>query len=86
MKGTIRKYITCRGYGFIKGENLVDYFFHITDTNLDPRFRYELDGVEVEFDPKEIHDGLMIKTNAEKVRINQKIDHINDEKGETENE
>lgn len=86
MKGTIRKYITCRGYGFINGENLVDYFFHITDTNLDPRFQYELDGVEVEFEPVEIHEGLVIKTHAEKILINTEVDHINDEGGETENE
>ena len=32
MKGTVKKYITARGYGFIEGEDGVSYFFHLTFT------------------------------------------------------
>lgn len=79
MKGKVRKYITSRGYGFIDGEDGLSYFFHITDTNLDPRFRYEMDGVEAEFDPVEKHEGLVIKTHAENVRIDMDEDTQDDE-------
>ena len=74
MKGIIQKYVTTRGFGFIDGEDGKRYFFHITDTNLDPRFQYEMTGIEAEFEPVEVHEGLVIKTHANNVQINADIE------------
>jgi len=66
-KGTIRKLIADRGYGFIKGENGRDVFFH----------RSELQGVEyghireeqeVEFEMARGQDG---RSQAVKVRLSE---------------
>ena len=84
MKGKIRKYVINRGYGFIDGEDGQPYFFHITNTNLNPHFRYEIDGVEVEFDPVEERDGIVIKAHAENVRIITETDCNDCLKGEME--
>jgi len=86
MKGIIQKYVTTRGFGFIEGEDGKRYFFHITDTNLDPRFQYEMTGAEAEFEPVEKHEGLVIKTHAKNVQINADIDCMSEMKGETKNE
>lgn len=67
MIGTVRKYISNKGYGFIDGEDGDSYFFHIRKTNLDPAKRYELDNLMVEFTPhREIVDNV-IKSHAEDV-------------------
>lgn len=67
MIGTVRKYISNKGYGFIDGEDGERYFFHITKTNLNPASRYQLDNLMVEFDPKREIINHEIKTRAENV-------------------
>ena len=64
MKGTVKKYITARGYGFIDGEDGISYFFHISDTNLDGKYRYALEDVEVEFEPVIEQEGLVERSSA----------------------
>lgn len=69
MKGIITKYVTPKGYGFIKCENGKTYFFHVNDTNLNPNIWYKLDGIEVEFDVVERHESVVIKQHAENIQI-----------------
>ena len=49
MNGTVKIYFINRGYGFITGEDGEEYYFHISDSNLDFRCRYRLDGAAVKF-------------------------------------
>lgn len=37
MRGRIKRYFTDKGYGFIAGEDGVDYYFHISDVNYSNR-------------------------------------------------
>lgn len=73
MKGIIQKYFTGKGYGFIKGEDEKSYFFHISDTNLDKKFRYDLDDVEVEFEPDEVRNTLGTKMQAKNVKFDTNL-------------
>ena len=63
-KGTIRKLITDRGYGFIKREEEQDLFFHRNDLQ---GVAYEslTEGQEVEFEVTSTAKGL----NAANVRL-----------------
>jgi CspA family cold shock protein len=63
-KGTIRKLITDRGYGFIKTEEEQDLFFHRNDLQ---GVAYEslTEGQEVEFEVTSTAKGL----NAANVRL-----------------
>ena len=66
MKGTVKLYFINRGYGFIKGEDDEDYYFHIGDSNLDFRCRYRLDGAAVSFTPSnEVINGAVKKRARE---------------------
>ena len=49
MNGIVRIYFVNRGYGFIGTNNGDTYFFHISDTNLQHDFKYNLDGAKVQF-------------------------------------
>ena len=69
MIGTVRKYFSNKGYGFIDGEDSGVYFFHVTHTNLDPAKRYELEGCMVEFTPHRKIEHNVIKSHAEEVQF-----------------
>ena len=69
MIGTVRKYFSNRGYGFIDGEDGDSYFFHIKSTNLDLANRYELVDCMVEFTPHREIVNNVIKSHAEEVQF-----------------
>lgn len=78
MNGVVKLYFSVRGYGFINGEDGECYFFHITNTNLDQKKIYNLDGLKVEFIPfKAVNDNAVrneareVKFQAEEVKIDQ---------------
>jgi CspA family cold shock protein len=65
-KGTIRRLID-RGYGFIKGEEEGDFFFHRNDTE-GVEFGSLREGQEVEFEKGQGRDG---RPQAVNVRLAQ---------------
>ena len=65
-KGTIRR-IMDRGYGFIKGEEEGDFFFHSNDLQ-DVAFESLREGQEVEFEKGQGRDG---RPKAVQVRLTQ---------------
>lgn len=77
MKGIVREYVTQRGFGFINGEDDISYFFHLSDTDLNIKYRYRLDGVEVEFEPtqKTEADGLRVRYRAKQVHVMADLKH-----------
>ena len=66
-KGTIRRLVTDRGFGFIKTEEETDLFFHRNDLE-GVEFNSLTEGQEVEFDMGKGRDG---RTQAVKVRLAQ---------------
>ena len=78
MNGIVKIYFSRRGYGFIDGDDGECYYFHITNTNLDQKKIYNLDGLKVEFIPfKAVNDNAVrneareVKFQAEEVKIDQ---------------
>lgn len=78
MNGIVKLYFSVRGYGFINGEDGECYFFHITNTNLDQKKIYNLDGLKVEFTPfKAVNDNTVrneareVNFQAEEVKMDQ---------------
>ena len=66
-KGTIRRLITDRGFGFIKTEEEQDLFFHRNDLE-GVEFNSLSEGQEVEFEKGQGRDG---RPQAVKVRLAQ---------------
>ncbi len=66
-KGTIRKLITDRGFGFIKTEDETDLFFHRNDLE-GVEFNSLSEGQEVEFEKGQGRDG---RPQAVKVRLTE---------------
>lgn len=67
MTGTVTKYISKKGYGFIGGEDGESYFFHISDTDLDPGKRYVLEDLNVEFSPHQLIEKNIIRNYAKEI-------------------
>ena len=67
VKGTIRRLIPDRGYGFIKTEDEKDLFFHRNDIE-GVEFASLSEGQEVEFEVGQGRDG---RPQAVKVRLAQ---------------
>ena len=57
MKGTVKMFNKEKGYGFIRGEDGKDYFFHYSVLVMDD-FKTAEKGEEVEFDVQESERGL----------------------------
>ncbi len=66
-KGTIRRLITDRGFGFIKTEDETDLFFHRNDLE-GVEFASLSEGQEVEFEKGQGRDG---RPQAVKVKLAQ---------------
>ncbi len=66
-KGTIRRLITDRGFGFIKTEGETDLFFHSSDLE-GVEFNSLSEGQEVEFDMDKGRDG---RPQAVSVRLTE---------------
>jgi len=66
-KGTIRRLITDRGFGFIKGENEGDLFFHRSQLE-GVEFNNLSEGQEVEFEKSQGRDG---RSQAVSVRLTE---------------
>lgn len=49
LKGVVKKKFPDRGYGFIRGNNGSDYFFHLSDLMFDTNFEDVFEGMNVEF-------------------------------------
>jgi len=64
-KGTIRRLVADRGFGFIKGEKEEDLFFHRSELR-DVEFTVLREGQEVEFEMARGRDG---RQQAVKVRL-----------------
>ena len=64
-KGTIRRLIADRGFGFIKTEQEEDLFFHATEVQ-GVNFNSLIEGKEVEFEPGRGRDG---RPQAVRVRL-----------------
>ena len=69
ITGTVKKYFSSRGYGFITGEDDTDYFFHIHNTNLDHHSNYILEGQEVTFHPCTEVNGCVVRYHAKEVEF-----------------
>ena len=66
MNGTVKIYFINRGYGFITGEDGEEYDLHISESTLDFRCRYRLDGAAVKFIPSnEVITGAVKKRARE---------------------
>ena len=57
MKGTVKMFNKEKGYGFIRGEDGKDYFFHYSVLVMDD-FKTDEKGENVEFDVQESERGL----------------------------
>ena len=57
MKGTVKNFKKDRGFGFIKGEDGKDYFFHYSEIQAEG-YRSAEPGEEVEFEPSDGDRGL----------------------------
>jgi len=57
MKGTVKMFNKEKGYGFIRGEDGKDYFFHYSVLVMDD-FKTAEKGENVEFDVQESERGL----------------------------
>jgi len=66
-KGTIRRLITDRGFGFIQAEESTDLFFHRNELE-GVEFNSLTEGQEVEFDMGQGRDG---RPQAVKVRLTE---------------
>lgn len=64
-KGTIRRLITDRGFGFIKGEDEEDLFFHRNDLE-EVDYNSLTEGQQVEFEIGQGRDG---RSQAVKVKL-----------------
>jgi len=69
LTGTIKTYLTDKNYGFIKGDDKKDYFFHKSSVN-DDNLQKICDGALVTFDQKATPKGY----NAIKISINSTSD------------
>jgi len=49
LAGTVKKKVTDRGFGFIRGEDGRDYFFHFTDLRPGVEFDEVQEGASVDF-------------------------------------
>ena len=83
-KGTIRKLVTDRGFGFIKTEQEEDAFFHRNEVQ-GVEFSSLKEGQEVEFEMSQGRDG---RSAAVKVRLTeaQASDEGGDDQGGGEDE
>jgi cold shock CspA family protein len=52
MQGYVKTFIPEKGYGFIKGNDRKDYFFHQSDFKTHPKEREIFDGAKIDFEPK----------------------------------
>jgi cold shock CspA family protein len=70
MKGVIFKLVLNRGFGFIRGDNGVAYFFHAREVI--PTFAFDImrEGMAVEF----ISDICEKGPRAEKVRVDKSLE------------
>ncbi len=72
MKGIIKSYNpkTCCGL-VVCEESRITYRFNISNTDLDPRYYYDLKGLNVEFEPSEFvsGEGDRIVTMAKKIKF-----------------
>ena len=59
MKGTVKRVQKEKGFGFIKGEDGDEYFFHRSAVTFS--FDEVRDGMKVEFEPDEGPKGLRAK-------------------------
>jgi CspA family cold shock protein len=57
MNGTIKKVTRERGFGFISGENGVDYFFHQSELRGDLKFDELREGQRVSFEATQSDKG-----------------------------
>ncbi len=64
MKGTTRKWIDQKGFGFITGENSLDYFIHFSNIQGQKGLNV---GDHVEFDPS-VNDRGKVALNVRVVR------------------
>ena len=64
IKGTVKKFLGGRGFGFIDGENETEYFVHQTEVDMDG-WRHLEPGWTVEFLPVDTERG----PKAAKVKI-----------------
>lgn len=72
MKGIIKSYNSKTCYGrIVCEENRKTYCFNIPNTDLDPRYYYDLKGLNVEFEPCESlsEEGDRIVTVAKKIKF-----------------
>lgn len=60
MKGTVKMFNKEKGYGFIRGEDGKDYFFHYSVLVMDD-YKTAEKGENVEFDVQESDRGLRAK-------------------------
>ena len=60
MKGTVKMFNKEKGYGFIRGEDGKDYFFHYSVLVMDD-FKTAEKGENVEFEVQESERGLRAK-------------------------
>ena len=57
MNGTIKKLTPDRGFGFIRGENGSEYFFHRSELRGGLRFEDLREGQRVSFEPQQADKG-----------------------------
>lgn len=57
MKGSVKKFDKEKGYGFIKGEDGKDYFFHYSQLMMEG-FKTTEEGKKVEFEETSTEKGL----------------------------
>jgi CspA family cold shock protein len=57
MTGTVKRVVVEKGFGFIKGEDEKEYFFHKTAL-VDISFESMTQGMKVEFTPEDSKKGL----------------------------
>ncbi len=82
VKGTIKK-IMDRGYGFIKGEQEEDLFFHSNDAE-GVEFNSLREGQEVEFEKGQGRDGRPKAVNVKlaEAQAETQVDDSGDDKGD----
>ncbi len=78
-KGTIRKLVTDRGFGFIKTEQEEDAFFHRNELQ-GAEFSSLKEGQEVEFDMGQGRDGRPAAVNVRPIET-QASDDVGDDQG-----
>ena len=82
-KGTIRRLITDRGFGFIKTEEETDLFFHSNDVE-GVEFNSLSEGQEVEFEIGKGRDGRPKAVNVKlaEAQAETQVDDSGDDKGD----